>query len=119
VLASDQGWIEYLLRQGVSHLDLALQESKIFLQRNLPLQGTSASAKPPRHTSTPHSFRYLVIHAERHCRSAALSVNTSFTGLIAPWKPDSFQLADNTPRIPDIFPVATRALMTALLALIG
>jgi len=38
-------------------------------------------------SSLPDSFRYLVIHPERYCLSAASSVNTS--RLIPPWKPVS------------------------------
>src|SRR5467141_3208311 len=43
-------------------------------------------------SSLSDSFRYLVIHPERHCLCAASSVNTSrLTGLIPQSKPDSFR----------------------------
>src|SRR5258708_20591240 len=44
-------------------------------------------------SSLPVSFRYLVIHPERHCLSAAASVNTSPL-LIPPWELDSLRLAE-------------------------
>src|SRR6266850_37285 len=45
-------------------------------------------------SSLSDSFRYLVIHPERHCLCAASSVNTSrLTGLIPQSKPDSFRLS--------------------------
>jgi len=35
-------------------------------------------------SSLPDSFRYLIIHPERHCLSAAASVNTSLTSRTNP-----------------------------------
>jgi hypothetical protein len=90
----------------VHRLDLALQKSKIFLPRI-----TSRFRELQRqlnHRATPR------LHIAFGTWSSTRSDRTNRAV-----EADSFQLADNTPRIPDIFPMATRALMTTLLTLIG
>jgi len=64
-----------------------LERAKQFLPRHARTKFTS---------SLPDSFRYLVIHPERHCLSAASSVKTSrFLGTDPDWRPfGRFRIAD-------------------------